>query len=56
MPLVIAWLKHNGPPDDLNPPTATPKVVSLFGVKFHRTKNGNLIRHGIVQAQRYVCD
>ncbi|GAW10980.1 hypothetical protein ANO14919_003180 [Xylariales sp. No.14919] len=39
-------------PDDLNPPTATPKVASLFGVKFHRTKNGNLIRHGIVQAQR----
>ncbi|KAI0904713.1 hypothetical protein F4823DRAFT_181253 [Ustulina deusta] len=39
-------------PDDLNPPTATPKVAILFGVKFHRTKNGNLIRHGIVQAQR----
>ncbi|KAI0508587.1 hypothetical protein F5B22DRAFT_620372 [Xylaria bambusicola] len=39
-------------PDDLNPPTATPKIASLFGVKFHRTKNGNLIRHGIVQAQR----
>ncbi|KAJ8121675.1 hypothetical protein ONZ43_g1938 [Nemania bipapillata] len=39
-------------PDDLNPPTATPKVTSLFGVKFHRTKNGNLVRHGIVQAQR----
>ncbi|KAI0536494.1 hypothetical protein GGR58DRAFT_475211 [Xylaria digitata] len=39
-------------PDDLNPPTATPKVALLFGVKFHRTKNGNLIRHGIVEAQR----
>ncbi|KAI0405030.1 hypothetical protein F4802DRAFT_565439 [Xylaria palmicola] len=39
-------------PDDLNPPNATPKTASLFGVKFHRTKNGNLIRHGIVQAQR----
>ncbi|KAI1179328.1 hypothetical protein F4777DRAFT_575027 [Nemania sp. FL0916] len=39
-------------PDDLNPPTATPKVAELFGVKFHRTKNGNLIRHGIVQAGR----
>ncbi|RYC54308.1 hypothetical protein CHU98_g11901 [Xylaria longipes] len=24
-------------PDDLNPPNATPKVASLFGVKFHRT-------------------
>ncbi|KAK5628110.1 hypothetical protein RRF57_003825 [Xylaria bambusicola] len=41
-------------PDDLNPPTATPKIASLFGIKFHRTKNGNLIRHGIVQAQRYA--
>ncbi|KAI0967641.1 hypothetical protein F4678DRAFT_445055 [Xylaria arbuscula] len=39
-------------PDDLNPPTATPKMADIFGVKFHRTKNGNLIRHGIVQAQR----
>ncbi|KAI8630527.1 hypothetical protein F5Y19DRAFT_49241 [Xylariaceae sp. FL1651] len=39
-------------PDDLNPPTATPKVAFLFGVKFHRTKNGNLVRHGVVQAQR----
>ncbi|KAI0444830.1 hypothetical protein F4803DRAFT_510682 [Xylaria telfairii] len=39
-------------PDDLNPLNATPKVASLFGVKFHRTKNGNLVRHGIVQAQR----
>ncbi|TRX98902.1 hypothetical protein FHL15_000244 [Xylaria flabelliformis] len=39
-------------PDDLNPANATPKVASLFGVKFHRTKNGNLVRHGIVQAQR----
>ncbi|KAJ3560257.1 hypothetical protein NPX13_g9363 [Xylaria arbuscula] len=39
-------------PDDLNPPTATPKEVSLYGVKFHRTKNGNLIRHAVVQAQR----
>ncbi|KAI1113112.1 hypothetical protein F5Y14DRAFT_418917 [Nemania sp. NC0429] len=39
-------------PDDLNPLTATPKVALLFGVKFHRTKNGNLVRHGIVQAQR----
>ncbi|KAI0394752.1 hypothetical protein F5Y17DRAFT_475366 [Xylariaceae sp. FL0594] len=39
-------------PDDLNPPAATPKVTSLFGVKFHRTKNGNLVRHGVVEAKR----
>ncbi|KAI1816493.1 hypothetical protein GGS20DRAFT_537841 [Poronia punctata] len=39
-------------PDDPNPPTATPKVAVLYGVKFHRTKNGNLVRHGVVQARR----
>ncbi|KAI1434704.1 hypothetical protein GGR50DRAFT_694919 [Xylaria sp. CBS 124048] len=39
-------------PDDLNPITAIPKVTSLFGVKFYRTKNGNLVRHGVVQARR----
>ncbi|KAI2623662.1 hypothetical protein GGS21DRAFT_494173 [Xylaria nigripes] len=39
-------------PDDLNPLTAIPKVTSLFGVKFYRTKNGNLVRHGVVQARR----
>ncbi|GAP86308.2 putative CCCH zinc finger protein [Rosellinia necatrix] len=39
-------------PDDLNPPSATPKLTLLFGVKFHRTKNGNLVRHGVVQARR----
>ncbi|KAI1324035.1 hypothetical protein F5Y16DRAFT_325506 [Xylariaceae sp. FL0255] len=39
-------------PDDLNPPSATPKVADIFGVKFHRTKNGNLVRQKIVQAQQ----
>ncbi|KAI0152228.1 hypothetical protein F4776DRAFT_600700 [Hypoxylon sp. NC0597] len=41
-------------PDDVNPPSATPKVTSIGGVKFHRTKRGNLVRHGIVQAQRFA--
>ncbi|KAI1412153.1 hypothetical protein F5Y13DRAFT_163716 [Hypoxylon sp. FL1857] len=41
-------------PDDVNPPSATPKVTSIGGVKFHRTKHGNLVRHGIVQAQRFA--
>ncbi|CAJ2513831.1 Uu.00g019500.m01.CDS01 [Anthostomella pinea] len=39
-------------PDDVNPPSATPKEALIGGVKFHRTKNGNLVRHGIVKAQR----
>ncbi|KAI5868685.1 hypothetical protein GGS23DRAFT_592441 [Durotheca rogersii] len=41
-------------PDDVNPPAATPKVTSIGGVKFHRTKHGNLVRHGIVKAQRFA--
>ncbi|KAH8157320.1 hypothetical protein CIB48_g10921 [Xylaria polymorpha] len=39
-------------PDDLNPPNATPKVALLFGVKFHRTKNGNLTRRRHQEGQR----
>ncbi|KAI0020593.1 hypothetical protein F4780DRAFT_742069 [Xylariomycetidae sp. FL0641] len=39
-------------PNDVNPPSATPKVATVGGVKFHRTKHGNLVRHGIVKAQR----
>lgn len=50
----VVVTKSFNPLDDLNPPAATPKVASIFGVKFHRTKNGNLVRDGIVQAQRYV--
>ncbi|KAI8957238.1 hypothetical protein F5Y11DRAFT_340369 [Daldinia sp. FL1419] len=41
-------------PDDINPPSATPKVTSIGGVKFHRTKHGNLVRHGVVKAQRFA--
>jgi len=40
--------------DDLNPAGATPKTAVVGGVKFYRSKNGNLYRHGIVKAQRYV--
>jgi hypothetical protein len=40
--------------DDNNPPSATPRVTTIGGVKFYRTKNGNLVRHGIAKAQRYV--
>ncbi|RYP38144.1 hypothetical protein DL767_002661 [Monosporascus sp. MG133] len=41
-------------PDDVNPPTATPKVAFIGGVRFHRTRNGNLVRHGIVRAQQQL--
>ncbi|KAI1386205.1 uncharacterized protein F4822DRAFT_409280 [Hypoxylon trugodes] len=41
-------------PGDVNPPSATPKMTSIGGVKFHRTKHGNLVRHGIVKAQRFA--
>ncbi|KAI2473056.1 hypothetical protein F4781DRAFT_381700 [Annulohypoxylon bovei var. microspora] len=40
--------------DDVNPPSATPKVTTVGGVKFYRTKHGNLIRNGVVQAQRFA--
>ena len=39
---------------DNNSPKATPKMAVVGGVKFYRSKNGNLYRHGIVKAQRYV--
>jgi len=29
-------------------------MAVIGGVKFYRSKNGNLYRHGIVKAQRYV--
>ncbi|KAH8893784.1 hypothetical protein GQ53DRAFT_644626 [Thozetella sp. PMI_491] len=35
-------------------PKATPKMAIVGGVRFYRSKNGNLYRHGIVKAQRYV--
>lgn len=37
-----------------NPAKATPKMAVVGGVRFYRSKNGNLYRHGIVKAQRYV--
>ncbi|KAK7952438.1 uncharacterized protein PG986_008166 [Apiospora aurea] len=37
------------------PPSATPRVTTIGGVKFFRTKNGNLIRHGVAKAQRLAC-
>ncbi|KAL2119002.1 hypothetical protein VTJ04DRAFT_5961 [Mycothermus thermophilus] len=39
-------------PDDVNSAKATPKMAIVGGVKFYRSKNGNLYRHGVVKAQR----
>ncbi|KAH8203592.1 hypothetical protein TruAng_002225 [Truncatella angustata] len=35
-----------------NPSSATPRLATIGGVRFYRTKNGNLVRHGIAKAQR----
>ncbi|KAK4243239.1 hypothetical protein C7999DRAFT_44907 [Corynascus novoguineensis] len=42
-------------PGDGNSAKATPKMALVGGVKFYRSKNGNLYRHGVVKAQRYVA-
>ncbi|KAL2165939.1 hypothetical protein VTG60DRAFT_3581 [Thermothelomyces hinnuleus] len=39
-------------PGDGNSAKATPKMAVIGGVKFYRSKNGNLYRHGVVKAQR----
>jgi len=39
---------------DGNSAKATPKMAVIGGVRFYRSKNGNLYRHGVVKAQRYV--
>lgn len=46
---------HQVYPGDLNAPKATPRVAYVGGVKFYRTKNGNMYRQAVVQAQRYVA-
>jgi len=38
---------------DSNSAKATPKVAMVGGVKFYRSKNGNMFRAGIVKAHRY---
>ncbi|CAK7214488.1 hypothetical protein SCUCBS95973_002163 [Sporothrix curviconia] len=42
-------------PSDTHSASSTPKTAIVGGVKFYRSKNGNLYRHGVVRAQqRYV--
>jgi hypothetical protein len=38
---------------DLNAAKSTPKTALVGGVKFYRSKNGNLFRSGIIKAHRY---
>jgi hypothetical protein len=38
---------------DLNAAKATPRTAIVGGVKFYRSKNGNLYRSGVIKAQRY---
>jgi hypothetical protein len=42
--------------DDPHPASATPRIYSLRGVKFRRTKNGNLIRQGALRYGRSLRD
>lgn len=43
---------HTG---DTHAASSTPKTATVGGVKFYRSKNGNMYRHGVVRAQqRYV--
>ena len=38
---------------DLDAAKSTPKMALVGGVKFYRTKNGNMYRSGIIKAHRY---
>lgn len=39
---------------DLNAAKSTPKTAMVGGVRFYRTKNGNMYRSGIIKAYQYV--
>ena len=39
-------------PGDLNAARATPKTAMIGGIKFHRSKNGNMFRSGMIKASR----
>ncbi|CAK7225642.1 hypothetical protein SBRCBS47491_005960 [Sporothrix bragantina] len=39
-------------PGDTHSASSTPKTAIVGGVKFYRSKNGNLYRHGVVRAQQ----
>ncbi|TAQ91542.1 hypothetical protein B7494_g171 [Chlorociboria aeruginascens] len=40
-------------PDDPSPANSTPKIATIGGVRFYRSKNGNLYRSGALKYQQY---
>lgn len=46
---IISWS-----PDAANTSSKTPKTAVIAGVKFYRTKTGNLVANRVVKEQRYV--
>lgn len=53
--LVVFWhFANDTAPDDPTSAAMTPKLTVIAGVKFHRTKTGNLVAQRIVRDQRYV--
>jgi hypothetical protein len=40
-------------PGDLNAAKSTPKTALVGGVRFYRSKSGNMYRSGIIKAHRY---
>ncbi|KAI9846506.1 MAG: hypothetical protein M1837_003927 [Sclerophora amabilis] len=51
-PFVDSSLSGLPPSDDANSAKITPKDALVGGVKFHRSKNGNLYRSGVVKAKK----
>jgi hypothetical protein len=45
-------LRYSG---DLNAAKSTPKMTLVGGVRFYRSKSGNMYRSGIIKAHRYGC-
>lgn len=48
--LLLPYSLSSGDPTSAN---ATPKTALIGGVKFYRSKNGNMYREGIIKAARY---
>lgn len=50
----LVTVAHERFSDDPASPAMTPKLTIIAGVKFHRTKTGNLVAQRIVRDHRYV--
>jgi hypothetical protein len=51
----LPFLSTDGNAGQNVPADATPKSTTVAGVRFFRTKHGNLVRDGVVRAYRYVA-